>query len=212
MGEKTGIEYLSGDFNLTPDKARASLGQFGLPGASHMTKIGNLSGGQKARVAFAALMLTDPHIIVLDEPTNHLDIESVEALIKAICDFNGGLIIVTHDARLIQSIDCNIWVVEDGGAYEFEKGFEGYKDKIMDQLEERTAEIERAEQKRREEREKQRLKHVSKDKVEKAAEQKKLEAVGHASAPKVPVKEEKKEEKKEEEDDADEEDDEDEDE
>merc|ERR1712048_872642 len=208
--EKTGIEYLAGDFNLTPERARQSLGQFGLKGESHMTKIGNLSGGQKARVAFAALMLTDPHIIVLDEPTNHLDIESVEALIKAICDFNGGLIIVTHDARLIQSIDCNIWVVEEGTAYEFEKGFEGYKDKIIDQLEERTAEIERAEKKRREEREKLRLKHVSMEKVQKATEQKKIDAAEQASKPKVVAKEEKKEEKKEEEeeDDADEDDDE----
>merc|ERR1712048_511783 len=180
--EKTGIEYLSGDFNLTQERARASLGQFGLPGASHMTKIGNLSGGQKARVAFAALMLTDPHIIILDEPTNHLDIESVEALIKAINDFNGGLVIVTHDARLIQSIDCNIWVVEDGGAYEFEKGFEGYKDKIMDQLEEREAEIERQEKKRREEREKARAKHVSQEKIRAAAAEKKLEAAAAAEA------------------------------
>merc|ERR1711933_557852 len=123
--EKTGIEYLSGDFNLTPERARASLGQFGLPGASHHTKIGNLSGGQKARVAFAALMLHKPHIIVLDEPTNHLDIESVEALTDAVSNFNGGLVLVSHDARLITSIDCSIWVVEDGGCYEFEKGFEG---------------------------------------------------------------------------------------
>jgi ATP-binding cassette, subfamily F, member 1 len=68
----------------TPERARASLGQFGLPSGSHLTKIGNLSGGQKARVAFAALSLSNPHIVVLDEPTNHLDIESVEALIDAV--------------------------------------------------------------------------------------------------------------------------------
>merc|ERR1712060_623626 len=104
--DKTGVEYLTNAYDLgAPEKARSVLGQFGLPGASHFTKIGNLSGGQKARVAFAALMLMEPHIIILDEPTNHLDIESVEALTEAITKFNGGLVVVTHDARLIQAID-----------------------------------------------------------------------------------------------------------
>merc|ERR1711904_277052 len=99
------------EFNLSPpEKARAMLGSFGLPGASHLTKIGNLSGGQKARVAFAALSLSEPHIIVLDEPTNHLDIESVEALIDSIRKYDGGVILVTHDARLIKAVDCTLWV------------------------------------------------------------------------------------------------------
>merc|ERR1719382_4073 len=163
--EKTGIEYLRDSFNLDEFKARATLGQFGLPGATHFTKIGNLSGGQKARVAFAALMLTKPHIIILDEPTNHLDIESVEALTEAVSRFNGGLVLVTHDARLITEIDCELWVVEDGGCYRFEKygnayGFDGYRDKVLDQLEKRQEEVERMEQKRREEREKKRQEEV----------------------------------------------------
>merc|ERR1712178_394127 len=139
--EKTGIEYLAGDFNLTPEKARQSLGQFGLPGASHMTKIGNLSGGQKARVAFAALSLTEPHIMILDEPTNHLDIESVEALTTAVRNFNGGLVLVTHDARLITEIDCELWVCEEGTCYRFEKDFDGYRDKVLRQLQEREEEV-----------------------------------------------------------------------
>ncbi len=86
--DKNGVEYLMSDFQKagisSQEKARASLGQFGLPSFAHLTKIGNLSGGQKARVAFAALSLSQPHIVVLDEPTNHLDIESVEALIDAV--------------------------------------------------------------------------------------------------------------------------------
>merc|ERR1712039_97031 len=130
------------------------------------TKIGNLSGGQKARVAFAALMLQKPHIIILDEPTNHLDIESVEALTEAVGKFNGGLVIVTHDARLITSLDCELWVVEDGGCYQFEKGFDGYRDYVLEGVQKRQEEVERMEQKRREEREKKRLKHVSEQKLE----------------------------------------------
>ncbi|CAK9113385.1 ABC transporter F family member 4 (ABC transporter ABCF.4) (AtABCF4) (GCN20-type ATP-binding cassette protein GCN4) [Durusdinium trenchii] len=179
--DKTGVDYLKDAFNLkTPENARAVLGQFGLPGGSHFTKIGNLSGGQKARVAFAALMLMEPHIIILDEPTNHLDIESVEALTTAISNFNGGLVLVSHDARLITEVDCELWVCEDGGCYRFEtwlenslgrlvirkgglrpfqtqeKDFDGYRDKVLRQLEERQEEVERMEQKRREERAKKR--------------------------------------------------------
>merc|ERR1712050_279542 len=156
-----GIEYLVSDFNLSPpEKARACLGQFGLPGASHFTKIGNLSGGQKARVAFAALMLHNPHIIILDEPTNHLDIESVEALTAAISRFNGGLVLVSHDARLITKVDCEIWVVEDGGCYRFEKGFEGYRDYVLGNLAKRQEEVERMEEERRKKRAEKRAKHV----------------------------------------------------
>lgn len=75
MEDKTGVEYLFDEFNfLPPEKARAVLGQSGLPGTSDFIKIGNLSGGQEAHVAFVAPMLQKPYIIVLDEPTNHLDI------------------------------------------------------------------------------------------------------------------------------------------
>merc|ERR1719262_1103362 len=173
--ERDPVDYLVNAFDLSPpEKARATLGQFGLPGASHFTKIGNLSGGQKARVAFAALMLMKPHIMILDEPTNHLDIESVEALTDAICAFNGGLVIVTHDARLITSIDCDIWVVEDGGCYKFEKDFDGYRDKVLDQLEERQQDVERQQQMRLEARAKQRAKHVDEKMQEEA--KKKLKA------------------------------------
>ena len=174
--DKTGVEYLSDEFNLgPPEKARAVLGQFGLPGSSHFTKIGNLSGGQKARVAFAALMLMEPHIIILDEPTNHLDIESVEALTTAISNFNGGLVLVSHDARLITEVDCELWVCEDGGCYRFEKDFDGYRDKVLHQLEERQAEVERMEQKRREERAKKRAKHVSEEQLKLAKDRKSAE-------------------------------------
>jgi len=64
-----------------------------------------LSGGQKARVCFASMTCRAPDILILDEPTNHLDIESVEALIAALKCYQGGLLLVTHDARLIQVFD-----------------------------------------------------------------------------------------------------------
>ena len=76
----------------------------GLEGHAHTIKIKDLSGGQKARVVFAELMLHRPHIIFFDEPTNHLDIESVDALCEAIRTFKGGVVLVTHDARLITEV------------------------------------------------------------------------------------------------------------
>ena len=175
--DKTGVEYLTDAFEELkgPEKARAVLGQFGLPGGSHFTKIGNLSGGQKARVAFAALMLMKPHIIILDEPTNHLDIESVEALTTAISNFNGGLVLVSHDARLITEVDCELWVCEDGGCYRFEKDFDGYRDKVLHQLDERQAEVERMEQKRRELRAQKRAKHLSEEQLQAAKKRKEKE-------------------------------------
>merc|ERR1711957_286635 len=170
--EKDPVTYLRDMFNLSPpEKARAVLGDFGLPGASHFTKIGSLSGGQKARVAFAALMLEEPHILILDEPTNHLDIESVEALCSAVANYNGGVVVVSHDARLIQEMGCQLWVVEDGTVYQFEKEFNGYRDKILRQLDEREAEVERLEEKRRQERQKRREALIPKE-VKEAAKKK----------------------------------------
>ena len=72
---------------------------FGLDGTRHLIKIGDLSGGQKARVVFASISIQRAHILVLDEPTNYLDMESVEALIQAIRAFEGGVVLVSHDAR-----------------------------------------------------------------------------------------------------------------
>merc|ERR1712151_833078 len=169
--EKTGIEYLRDEFDLQAEKPRQYLGQFGLPGASHATKIGNLSGGQKARVAFAALMLMNPHIIVLDEPTNHLDIESVEALTEAIRKFNGGLVLVSHDARLITKVECEIWVVEKGTCYRFEKGFDAYREYVLSELAKRQEEVERMEEERRKKRAAQRARIVGEERL-KAAKKK----------------------------------------
>lgn len=84
-------EYLQRLFNLSYQEARRRLGQFGLAGHAHTIKIGDLSGGQKSRVALAELALRAPDVLVLDEPTNNLDIESIDALAEAIKEFEGGM-------------------------------------------------------------------------------------------------------------------------
>ena len=77
---------------------RNKLGKFGLIGHAHEIPMGQLSGGQKARVVMVSLFFVNPHIILLDEPTNNLDIESIDALVEAIKNFTGGVVLITHDA------------------------------------------------------------------------------------------------------------------
>ena len=102
-----------------------------------------LSGGQKARVAFSDLFLQRPHVLILDEPTNHLDIQSVDALIRAINSFDGGVVCVTHDATLIDRTEMELWVCREGECWTFDD----YRDGVRDQIEaEAAAETQRVEE------------------------------------------------------------------
>ncbi|OZJ01961.1 hypothetical protein BZG36_05130 [Bifiguratus adelaidae] len=95
------------------EEYRRHLGSFGISGMVGLQPMSTLSGGQKSRVAFACLGLQSPHILVLDEPTNHLDMESIEALTNALEQFQGGVVIVSHDERFISSVCREIWVCDD---------------------------------------------------------------------------------------------------
>jgi ATP-binding cassette subfamily F protein 1 len=87
------------------------------------------------------LSLMAPHLLFLDEPTNNLDIESIDALCDALKLFNGGVVLVSHDARLIESIECQLWVVEDQNVTPWTAGFQDYRQKLLQQLEEQLAAI-----------------------------------------------------------------------
>jgi ATP-binding cassette subfamily F protein 1 len=133
---KTPVEHLRDRFgDLDYQSCRNRLGKYGLEGHAHEVVMRDLSGGQKARVVFVELSLQMPHILLLDEPTNNLDIETIDALCDAINEFNGGIIVVTHDQRLIEECNCTLWVVEKEGVTPWEAGFEDYKDTILAQLE-----------------------------------------------------------------------------
>lgn len=95
------------------EKARKALGSFGLVSHAHTIRMKDLSGGQKARVALAELCLSAPDVLILDEPTNNLDIESIDALAEAINEYKGGVVIVSHDERLIRETNCSLYVIED---------------------------------------------------------------------------------------------------
>jgi len=132
--EESPAEYLQRLFNLPVEKARKQLGSFGLQSHAHTVKMKDLSGGQKSRVALAELTLSAPDVIILDEPTNNLDIESIDALAEAIGEYEGGVIIVSHDERLIRDCNCQLWVIEEQGIAEVEGGFEDYRKEVLDEL------------------------------------------------------------------------------
>jgi ATPase subunit of ABC transporter with duplicated ATPase domains len=91
------------------------------------TLINELSGGQKSRVAFAAIQVKEPNIILMDEPTNHLDIESIEGLINGINHYNGGILLITHDIHLIKSIkNLNLYQTIDSTIKHFKGEFDEY--------------------------------------------------------------------------------------
>ncbi|KAF6769561.1 hypothetical protein AHF37_12496 [Paragonimus kellicotti] len=115
-------------------EARSTLGKFGLESHAHTIANADLSGGQRARVAFAELSRRCPDILILDEPTNNLDIESIDALALAINEYEGGVVIVSHDQRLIRDTNCTLWVIEDCTINEIDGDFDDYRREILHAL------------------------------------------------------------------------------
>lgn len=99
--------------DMTREEARKFLGRFGCSGNVQTQKMEQLSDGQKSRVVFAKMAREAPHLLLLDEPTNHLDMESIDSLAKAIQNFSGGMVLVSHDMRLISQVAKEIWVVDN---------------------------------------------------------------------------------------------------
>ncbi len=118
------LEQMMEDFpGSTQEVYRAHLGSFGITGTLALRPNYLLSGGQKSRVAFALSMWKNPHILVMDEPTNHLDIDAVNALIIALNNFSGGVIIVSHDQHLVSTVCDEIWYIKDTRVKKFEGDF-----------------------------------------------------------------------------------------
>ncbi|KAL2888365.1 putative ABC transporter ATP-binding protein C29A3.09c [Ceratocystis lukuohia] len=117
----------------TDEEYRRQLGAFGITGTTGLQKMGVLSGGQKSRVAFACLALTNPHILVLDEPSNHLDIEAMDALSEALQKFEGGVLMVSHDVTMLQTVCTSLWVCDNGTVEKFDGDVQMYKKRITAQ-------------------------------------------------------------------------------
>lgn len=114
-------------------KVRAHLGRFGFSGDLANSKVEVLSGGEKARLLFALMSTEAPHILFLDEPTNHLDVDAREALVQALNEYDGAIILVTHDSHLIDLVCDRLWLVADGACKPFEGDLDAYAGLLMEQ-------------------------------------------------------------------------------
>lgn len=113
--ECTPIEYfLTVHDAKNEHEIRSFLGRFGLVGSLALQMIGTLSGGQKARLAFATVMYNAPHVIILDEPTNHLDGDSLDSLVVAVSEFEGAVVMVSHNQHFLSKCSKEMWTVADG--------------------------------------------------------------------------------------------------
>ncbi|WP_135504985.1 ABC-F family ATP-binding cassette domain-containing protein [Roseovarius aestuariivivens] len=132
--EETPIDHirrLRGDEGQA--KLRARLGGFGIGAEQADTPVGQLSGGQKARLSLMLATLDAPHMLILDEPTNHLDIESREALVEALTDYTGAIILVSHDMHLLSLVADRLWLVKDGTVTPYDGDLDSYRRMLLDQ-------------------------------------------------------------------------------
>jgi ATP-binding cassette subfamily F protein 3 len=118
---------------VVEEKVRGHLGRFGFSQERGNTKVGALSGGEKARLLLALMAKEAPNILLLDEPTNHLDIESREALIRALNEYQGAVILVTHDPTLVELVAEQLWLVADGGVKPFDGDLDDYRNWLLGQ-------------------------------------------------------------------------------
>jgi len=114
-----------------PPKVRARAAQMGFSHEKVETKVEKLSGGEKVRLLLGLMSIEKPHILILDEPTSHLDIDSREALIYALNDFPGAVLLITHDVYLAEATADELWLVKDGRAVPYDGDLRDYRALVM---------------------------------------------------------------------------------
>jgi ATP-binding cassette subfamily F protein 3 len=112
-------------------KLRARLAGFGLMADQADTVVARLSGGQKARLSLLLATIDAPHLLILDEPTNHLDIESREALVEALTEYPGAVILVSHDMHLLGLVADRLWLVKGGAVTPYTEDLEAYRRQLL---------------------------------------------------------------------------------
>ena len=112
-------------------QVRAQLGRFGFSGDKAGIEVRQLSGGERARLALALITRDAPHILILDEPTNHLDIDARDALVEALANFAGAVIVVSHDRHLLGLIADRLLLIDGGTANEFDGSLDDYRESVL---------------------------------------------------------------------------------
>jgi ATP-binding cassette subfamily F protein 3 len=131
-GDDTPLEHMTQQMKgATLGAVRAQLGRFGFSGAKATTKVGKLSGGERARLALALITRDAPHMLILDEPTNHLDVDAREALVQALNEYDGTVVLVSHDRHMLELTADRLVLVDNGTATEFSGTIEDYTDFIL---------------------------------------------------------------------------------
>ncbi|KAG6631860.1 hypothetical protein I3843_13G103800 [Carya illinoinensis] len=126
--ELSALQYMIKEYpGNEEERMRAAIGKFGLSGKAQVMPMKNLSDGQRSRVIFAWLAYRQPHLLLLDEPTNHLDIETIDSLAEALNEWDGGLVLVSHDFRLINQVAHEIWVCENQAVTRWEGDIMDFK-------------------------------------------------------------------------------------
>ena len=126
-GEGTVLDAAQRETGLSGPKARALLGGFLFSGKEVEKQLANISGGEQRRLSLAILVASGANVLVLDEPTNHLDIESREALEDALLEFEGAILLISHDRALLEAVGSRTLVCEDGELNNFAGGWAEYQ-------------------------------------------------------------------------------------
>jgi ATP-binding cassette subfamily F protein 3 len=115
----------------TEAQKRTKLGTFGFSADKADTKCSHLSGGEKARLLLALTAFHAPHLLILDEPTNHLDIDSREALIHALAEYEGAVILISHDRHLVEATADRLWIVKGGTVSVYDGDMDSYRAELL---------------------------------------------------------------------------------
>ena len=125
--DDTPLEHMTRQMKgASPGAVRAQLGRFGFSGDKATTKVGKLSGGERARLALALITREAPHMLILDEPTNHLDVDAREALIQALNAYQGAVVVVSHDRHMLETTADRLVLVDGGTAREYDGSLDDY--------------------------------------------------------------------------------------